>query len=112
MTDELLFVFESKPPRRRAARYNQRARLQPFVIALDPNVVRSSLEICHFGVSKARPELLRLLVHVDDELGPIDPLGETGKIFDQRGRGKLSARLAPLEHERIQVSSGRIDRGR
>src|SRR5437763_9138136 len=112
MADELLFVFEPEPAGRRAACYNQRTRLQPFVIGLDPNVVRSSLEICHLGVSKARPELLRLLVHVDDELGSVDPLGETGEIFDQRGRGKLSARLAALEHERIQVSSGSINRGR
>src|SRR5438874_2226718 len=112
MADELLFVFEPEPAGRRAARYNQCARIQPFVIGLDPNVVRSSLEICHLGVSKARPELLRLFVHVDNELWAVDALGKSGEIFYHCRRRKLSARLPALEHERIKVSAGRINRGR
>ena len=71
-----------------------------------------SFEIGHFRIGKARAEFLRLLVHVHDQLRTVDAFREAGEIFDQRGRGKLTARLAAFEHEWIQVRAGGINRRR
>ena len=84
--------------------------LQPFVVRFDPNVIVRWIEIGHLGVGKARAEFLGLLVHVHDQLRPVDSFGKAGKIFHQRGRGKLTARLAAFEHQRTQVRARGINR--
>ena len=66
-------------------------------------------EIRHFRIGKAGAEFFRLLVHVQDELWPVDPHRKTWKVFDQRCRGKLTAGVTAFEHERIQIRARRID---
>ena len=67
------------------------------------------LKICRLGIGKTRAKLLRLLMHVHHQLRPIDSIGKSGEIFDQRRGGKLAARLPTLEHERFQIGSRGID---
>jgi len=45
----------------------------------------------------------RLLLHILDQFWPLNPLGKTRKILDQRGQGELSAGLVPFKDERLQV---------
>src|SRR5436190_1489044 len=110
MADQLFFVLESEPARGRPARHDQRPRLQPFVVGLDANVVRPAFEIGHFGIGKARAELLRLLVHVDDKLRAVDAGGKAREIFHEGGGGELAAGLPAFENERIQIRASGVDR--
>ena len=50
-----------------------------------------------------------LLLHVLDEVGPLDALGPAGKVFDQSGDGELAARLMAFEDERLEVGSCSVD---
>jgi len=52
-----------------------------------------------------------LLLHVLDELGPLDAFGPAGKVFDQRGDGELAAGLVAFEDEGLEVGAGSVDGG-
>src|SRR6266478_1730937 len=54
---------------------------------------------------------LRLLAHVLNEFGPLDSLGKTRKVFDQRGDGKLAPGLVALDDQRFQVGTRSVQRG-
>ena len=45
------------------------------------------------AVDELGAEVLGLALDVIDQHGAIDPVGEAGEVFDQRGEGKLSAGL-------------------
>ena len=69
------------------------------------------LETGHFGVGEARAEFLRLRVHVQDQLRPVDAFGKTGKIFHHGGGRELAARMAAFEDERAQIRARGVNRG-
>ena len=56
-------------------------------------------------------EMLRLLLHVLDEIRPVDAFGKAGEILDQRGDGKLAAGLMSADDQRLQIGPGGIDGG-
>jgi hypothetical protein len=112
MPDQFLFVLETKPPRRRTAGDDERARLEPFVINLDADVVFAAVKIGHLRIGKARSEFFGLRMHVQDQLRAFDAVGKAGVIFNQRGRGKLAPGLAAFEHEWTQVCARGINRRR
>ena len=66
MADQFLFIFEPKIARRSAARDDERLRLQPAVIGLDPDMFVGRIEIGRFNIRETRAKLLCLLVHVKD----------------------------------------------
>ena len=69
-------------------------------------------KISHLGIRKAGPEFLGLRMHVQDQLRTIDPVRKAWEIFDHRGGGKLTARLAAFEHKWTEVRAGGINRRR
>jgi hypothetical protein len=56
-------------------------------------------------------EARRLLLHVLDQLGPLDAFGPAGKVLHQCGDGELASGLVALQHERLQVGAGSVDGG-
>jgi hypothetical protein len=52
-----------------------------------------------------------LLLHVLDEVGTLDALGPSGKVFYQSGDGELAAGLVAFEDKRLEVGSCGVDGG-
>ena len=74
-------------------------------------MIVTRFEIGDLRVGKTGAEVLGLFVHIENELRAIDSVGKPGKIFHQRGGGKLAARLATFQNERIQVRASGINSG-
>ena len=109
MADQLLFALKSQPARGSSAGNNERLRLQPFIIGFDAHVTIPQLKIGHFRVSKTGAEFFRLLVHVYDELRPINSVWKAWVIFHERRGRKLAARLTAFQHKGIQIGARRIN---
>src|SRR5690606_16451527 len=54
---------------------------------------------------------LCLAFHIVHQYGTHDPVGEAGKVFDLGGERQLAARLIPLDDQRVEVGTGRVERG-
>src|SRR5215470_2182330 len=50
-----------------------------------------------------------LLLHVFNQLRPLNSLRPAGKILYQRGNGQLAARLMALQHQRLQIGASSVD---
>ena len=50
-----------------------------------------------------------LLLHVFDQIRPLDAIRPAGKVFDQRGDGELPARLVAFEDQRLEVRACSVD---
>ena len=50
MSDQFLFAIQSEISGRGAAGDDERPRLQPFIISLDPDMLVARIEIGHFRV--------------------------------------------------------------
>src|SRR4029434_9787060 len=96
-------------PRCSSTSDDQRLRLQPLIIGLDPNMPVAGIEIGHLGVRESRTKLLGLCVHVQDELGPIDSFWETRIVFNERSSRELSAGLATFQYQWAQIRAGRVN---
>ena len=71
-------------------------------------MLRSTLD--HMAELILRPKASRLLAHVLDQLGALDALGKSGKIFHQRGQRELAARLMTFNHQWLEVGASRVER--
>jgi len=56
-------------------------------------------------------ERLGLLLHVLDQLRPVDAVGKSGEILDHRGDRELAAGLVSDDHQGFEIGSGCVDRG-
>jgi len=45
-------------------------------------------------------KILRLFLHILDELRPVNPIGKPGEVLDEGGQGELSAGFMPADHKR------------
>ena len=61
-------------------------------------------------IRRAKPR--RLLLHVFDQLRPLNPLRPAGKVLHQRGDRKLAAGLVALQNQRFQSGARRVERRR
>src|SRR6266567_1691822 len=111
MPDKLLLVRQTQPPRRSAAGNDQ----SPGV-----NLMNSQMQqkrpLAEISAGQVRhavfgAEAFGLFAHVFDELRTQDPIRESGKVLDQRGHGKLSARLVTLDDKRLQVGARGVESG-
>ena len=82
MADQLFLIFESQIAGRGPACNNERLRLEPFIIRFDANMIVARFEIGYLGVREAGAKFLRLLVHVQDKLRPVDSVWKSRIIFD------------------------------
>src|SRR4051812_29326776 len=60
-------------------------------------------------MDELRPKMLRLLLHVFNEIGAIDTFREAREVLDQGGDGQLSAGFVPADHEWLQIRARRIN---
>src|ERR1700676_659204 len=72
--------------------------------------------LAEIGAGKVRhavfgAKALGLLAHVLDQLRSHDSFGESGKILDQCGEGKLAARFVAFNYQRRQIGARRVKRG-
>ena len=81
MADQFLFIFEPKIARRSPARDDERLCLQPVVIGLDPDMFVARIEIGRFSIRETRPKFFRLVVHIEDELGPVNSVRKSRVVF-------------------------------
>src|SRR6266404_5967326 len=110
MADQFLFVLKSQPACGRAARYDQRLCLEPFIIRLNADMTVAWLKGFDLRIRKARTEFLRLLVHVENQLRPVNPFRKSREIFHERRGRELPAGLAAFQDKRAQVGAGRVNR--
>ncbi len=109
VADELLFAVEAEVARRRAAGNDERLGFHPLAIHLQPGVRAGVFKFLNDAVLKARAEFFRLLMHAQDQIRTLHPLGEAGKIFHGGGGGELAAGLAAFQNKRGEAGAGRVD---
>jgi hypothetical protein len=111
VADEGFFAFNAEVARGGAGGDDDGLGFAPLAIDLETGMGSNVLEIFHVAVLEAGAEFFGLLVHAHDEIGAIDPLGETGEIFHRSGGGKLAAGLAAFQNEGREVGAGGVDGG-
>ena len=109
-----------EPLGRRAGRDDQRLRHQLALRGDDAErpVADSSTDVTS-AVTHGGAEPLRLRLEQLHQLGPFDPLGEARVVLDvgrdhelaARDRERLDGGAAALEHDRLEVGAGGVDRG-
>ena len=110
VADQLLFVRQSQPSRRRAGGDDQGAGFMPFAVDIQAEG-RAKIGLRDRAVHVLGAEALGLLLHVFDQVGAVDAFGKSGKILDLGGDGELAAGLMPDHDQRFQTGAGGIDRG-
>jgi hypothetical protein len=111
VADQRLFAGQAQPARARARGHNQRARvISPVEVCSgwDARPLDPSHQVRLIGGAEAR----RLLLHVLDQLRPLDAVGPAGKVLDQRGDGELAAGLVALQNQRFHPGARGVERRR
>ncbi len=111
MADQLLFVGQVQPARRRAGGDDQRAGLQPLVIHFEAERALGEIGFDDGAVQVFGAEVLGLLLDVFHQQRALDAVGKAGEIFDQRGERELAAGFVSGDDQRFQVGSRGIDGG-
>jgi hypothetical protein len=111
VADERVLVRQTKPARRSPTGNDERARVDDARAdnQFDGALAEVSLDQVAHVVYPA--EALRLLAHVFYQLRSLDAVGKSGKVFDERGHGKLTAGLVALNDERLQIGARRVESG-
>ena len=83
-----------------------------YSVAADPDPLRVRGEVDAIGVGghELGAEAHGLLAELRHELGTEDSVDETGVVLDVGGEHELTAGADPLDHERVQVGAGGVDR--
>ena len=92
---------------------DERARVDRVLAGAEVQLVRVLAEVDGDEVRHLQlgAETGRLLLHVLDQLRPLDALGPAGKVLHQCGDGKLASGLVAFEDERLEVGAGGVDGG-
>src|SRR5690348_14054625 len=112
VADQLLFVRQVQPSRRRARSDDQHAGLLPLAIDIQAKRPLRKIGLDHRAVKVFGAEMLGLLPDVLHQHWTIDAFGKSGKILHQRGQRKLAARLMARDHQRLQIGARGVDRRR
>ncbi len=84
-------------------------RFVPFAIDIQAERTLGEINLGDRSVYIFGAEMLGLLLHVLDEIWPIDPFRKAGEILDKRRDGKLTARLMSADNKRLEVCPSGID---
>src|SRR6266545_1519791 len=103
---------EAEPLGRGARGHHHRVGRVELVVLPHMEGPPREIDAGHVAEQVARPEALRLLLHLLHELRPEDALGEPGVVLDIARDGELAAGLKALEQERREVRAGGVERGR
>ena len=102
MADERLLAGEAEPARACAGGDDQRAGMNFAGGGVQLDGVRVEVDRVEMRQLKGGAEADGLLLHVVDQFGALDAIGPAGKVFDQRGDGKLAAGFVAFEHQRFR----------
>ncbi len=99
------FCSLSRPSQRAdapEAMMSERVRISPTeVTSLKGCACRvRGLEVRHLEL---RAEALGLLLHVGNQIGPLNAFRPAGKVFHQRGDGELAAGFVAFQHQRFEA---------
>ena len=111
MANECLLGFETQPARRSAGSDDHGARLDPIAFDVEAKGAAGKIGVEDGPVHVFGAEILRLLLHVLDQVRPVDAFRETGKVLHQGGEGKLSAGFMAAHDQRFQVGARGVDSG-
>src|SRR5206468_818985 len=110
-SDQCLLIRQSQPTRRRPTRNDERARVDRLFSQTQLKRALTQVGFYHVSHAVFGAETRGLLTHVLDQFGPLDAIGEAGKIFDQRSKRELSTGLMSFEHQRLEVGTRGVERG-
>jgi hypothetical protein len=85
MADQPLFGRKPEPSGGSAGGNDYRARLDPLAVYLQTERARGKIGIGNGCVQVFGAEVLRLQLHVLDEIGAVNAFGKSGEILDQGG---------------------------
>src|SRR5215471_6916917 len=109
VANQLALSFQTKQAGGRAGGNDQRLRLVGMFSRRDFEGPLAEIYLRHGPGFEFRPEFLRLLAHVFDELGSQNSVREAREVFDMGGERKLPARLMPIQYERFQIRARRVN---
>ena len=111
-SDQRFLTGHAEAPCGRTHRENHGARLIRLVAdgdGLHRPVQRDRVDVVH---PQIRAEAQRLLAHLVHQFGSGDALAEAGVVLHLGGGHQRAAELGAFEHQRCELSAGRIDGGR
>ncbi len=109
MPNQLVLGFQAQPPRRGARGDDHSPRFRPLAFDVEAERPRRKIRIEHRAVDILRAEVLRLPLHVLDQLRTVDTFREAGKILHQRGHRELPARFVATNHDWFQIRTRRVN---
>ena len=112
VADQRLFAGQAQPARARTRGDDQRARMNFARRGMQADGMRVHFDARHQGVLIGCAEASRLLLHVLDQLRPLNALGPAGKVLDHRGNRELAAGLVTLQNQRFHPGARGVKRGR
>src|ERR1017187_2868414 len=105
MPNQRLLAWQSQPPSARTRRHNQRACMNLARRSDQLDRPRPQFDLVQERMLKRRTKPLRLLLHVVDQVRPLNPIRPAWKVFHHRGNRKLSPWLVTLQNQRFQSSA-------
>ena len=111
MADELLLGVETKPARRSARSNNERARLDPIALDVEPERPLGKVRLNHRAVQIFGSELFGLETDVLHQIRSVDPIRESGKVFNECRKRQLAAGLVSGDDKGLQIGAGGIKCG-
>jgi hypothetical protein len=109
VADERLLGREIQPARARTRGDDERPCVDDLLAGIQLEGVLGEIDRGQVSHAELGAEACGLLLHVLNQLGPLDSLGPAGKVFDQGGDRELAAGLVALEDERLQVRTAGVD---
>ena len=109
--DELLLMRQTQPTRGRPTGNNQSLGVDLMNAQMQQKRTLAEIGTGQMRHSIFGAEAFGLLPHVFDQLRTQNAFGKSGKVLDQGGQRKLSARLVPFDDKRLQVSPRRVEGG-
>ena len=109
---ELLLARDGEPFRRRPRGDHHGPRLPDLVARPDAIGPCGEIDAGHVDREDLRAEPGGLLLHLVHQLRPQDPVGEARIVLDVGGQHQLAAGLHALEHQRLEVGPGGVERRR
>ena len=107
--NQLVLGFQAQPPRRGARGDDHSPRFRPLAFDVEAERPRRKIRIEHRAVDILRAEVLRLPLHVLDQLRTVDTFRKAGKILHQRGHRELPARFVATNHDWFQIRTRRVN---
>ena len=110
MPDQCLLAGQSQPAGRGPAGDDQGAGVDRLLAKIHRERPPAEIDAGHVAQLILRPKASRLLAHVLNQLRALDAFGKPGEILHQRGERELASGLMALDHQRLEIGAGGVER--